>query len=249
MLCALVARAVGLTDVRLVEVDADRRRFATDLGLDVTDTLDEQVPRVVEASGSAGGIAAALDACADGGSVVLLGLTGAPTTPVDLDRVVVRDLTVLGSLGSPGVWPEVVALVAEGKVRPSVLVSHRFGLTDVAAAYTLAARREAASARFSSCPERGPMSERIVTLASDDVTVTVLPQLGARVHGVTAFGTDLLRTPATRPYTAPTRSSGAASTWPRGATGSRPARSRSAAALSTSRRTSRTAPPSTARPT
>ena len=142
MLAALTAQALGIADVRLVEVDPDRRRFAAELGLHVSAALDERVPRVVEASGTAGGIAAALETCLDGGSVVLLGLTGAPATPVDLDRVVVRDLTVQGSLGSPGVWPEVVALVASGQVRPSVLVSHRFGLADAAAAYALAASRE-----------------------------------------------------------------------------------------------------------
>ena len=142
MLCALAARALGITDVRLVEVDPDRRRFAAGLGFPVTAALGDQVPRVVEASGTAGGIAAALEACLDGGSVVLLGLTGAAATPVDLDRVVVRDLTVQGCLGSPGIWPEVVALVAEGRVRPSVLVSHRFPLADAAAAYALAAGRE-----------------------------------------------------------------------------------------------------------
>jgi 2-desacetyl-2-hydroxyethyl bacteriochlorophyllide A dehydrogenase len=142
MLAALTARALGIADVRLVEVDPDRRRFAAELGLHVSPALDERVPRVVEASGTAGGIAAALETCLDAGSVVLMGLTGAPATPVDLDRVVVRDLTIQGSLGSPGVWPEVVALVAGGQVRPSVLVSHRFGLADAPAAYALAASRE-----------------------------------------------------------------------------------------------------------
>jgi aldose 1-epimerase len=38
--------------------------------------------------------------------------------------------------------------------------------------------------------------EQVTTLASDDVSVTVLPQLGARVHSVSAFGVDLLHTAA-----------------------------------------------------
>ena len=40
------------------------------------------------------------------------------------------------------------------------------------------------------------MSEQTVTLAGDDVTATVLPGLGARVHSVAAFGEDVLHTPA-----------------------------------------------------
>lgn len=141
LLCALTAKALGIDDVHVVEVDPDRRRFAAGLGLAVSATPARPVPRVVEASGTAGGIAAALEACRDGGSVVLLGLTGAPATPVDLDRVVVRDIALYGCLGSPGVWPEVVALVAQGRVRPSALVSHRFALDDAPAAFALAARR------------------------------------------------------------------------------------------------------------
>jgi L-iditol 2-dehydrogenase len=156
MLCALTATALGVSDVHLVEVDPDRRRFAASLGLDVSATPRGRVPRVVEASGTAGGVAAALEACGDGGSVVLLGLTGTATTPVDLDRVVVRDLTVQGSLGSPGIWPEVVALVADGRVRPSVLVSHRFALDEAAAAFALAAGREPGVRKVLVLPNEGP---------------------------------------------------------------------------------------------
>jgi 2-desacetyl-2-hydroxyethyl bacteriochlorophyllide A dehydrogenase len=142
LLCALTAKALGIDDVHVVELDPDRRRFAEGLGLAVSAAPAGPAPRVVEASGTAGGIVAALDACLDGGSVVLLGLTGAAATPVDLDRVVVRDITLHGCLGSPGVWSDVVALVAERRLRPSVLVSHRFALDDAPAAFALAARRE-----------------------------------------------------------------------------------------------------------
>ena len=48
--------------------------------------------------------------------------------PVDLDRVVVNDQVVLGSLGSPGVWAQTMELLGRGRVRPSALVTHRFPL-------------------------------------------------------------------------------------------------------------------------
>ena len=57
-----------------------------------------------------------------------IGLTGQPTVPVAVDRLVVGDQTVIGSIGSPGVWPEVIALLAAGAVRPSALVTHTFDL-------------------------------------------------------------------------------------------------------------------------
>lgn len=142
LLCALIARALGVTDVQLLEVDPARRQFAAELGFTVAQTHIEKAARVIEASGNARGVSTALETCLDGGVVVLLGLTGSGQVPVDLDDVVVRDLDVRGSLGSPGVWPEVIDLVADGQVRPSVLVSHEFPLDDVTAAFDLARRRE-----------------------------------------------------------------------------------------------------------
>jgi aldose 1-epimerase len=39
------------------------------------------------------------------------------------------------------------------------------------------------------------MAERTVMLGEGDVRVTVLPEVGARVHGIEAFGTPVMRTP------------------------------------------------------
>ncbi len=63
---------------------------------------------------------------------MLIGLTGEPTVPVAVDRLVVGDQTVIGSLGSPGVWPEVIDLLASRAIRPSALVTHTFDLENFA---------------------------------------------------------------------------------------------------------------------
>jgi threonine dehydrogenase-like Zn-dependent dehydrogenase len=86
---------------------------------------------VLEASGSRGGVAAALDRLGPSGRLVVIGLTGAEWVPVDLDRVVVNDQVVLGSLGSPDVWPQALELLGRGRVRPSALVTHRYPLEAV----------------------------------------------------------------------------------------------------------------------
>jgi threonine dehydrogenase-like Zn-dependent dehydrogenase len=86
---------------------------------------------VLEASGSRGGVAAALDRLGPSGRLVVIGLTGAESVPVDLDRVVVNDQVVLGSLGSPDVWPQALELLGRGRVRPSALVTHRYPLEAV----------------------------------------------------------------------------------------------------------------------
>jgi 2-desacetyl-2-hydroxyethyl bacteriochlorophyllide A dehydrogenase len=143
LLCALVARALGTEDVELIDRHAARRDFAASLGFPVAEPrAGHPVRRVIDASGTGPGVATALETCDEGGTVVLLGLTGTPTCPIDVDSIVVRDLTVRGSLGSPNVWPEVIQIVARGQVQPSKLVSHQFTLDDVAEAFELAAQRD-----------------------------------------------------------------------------------------------------------
>jgi threonine dehydrogenase-like Zn-dependent dehydrogenase len=72
--------------------------------------------------------------------VALVGFSGT-VGELDLDDVVVRDVTLRGSLGSPGVWPEVIRLLAAGAVRPSVLVTHEFPLEAAEEVFRLAAAR------------------------------------------------------------------------------------------------------------
>lgn len=135
LLCAMIGRARGMR-VALVEIDADRAAFAGSLGFDVA-SPDRGAPFVVEASGSAGGRRDAVRRCDAGGVVALVGFSGA-VGEFDLDDVVVRDITVRGSLGSPGVWPEVIRLIETGAIRPSVLVTHELGLEEAEEAFRLA---------------------------------------------------------------------------------------------------------------
>ncbi len=145
LLCALVARARGIGQIEMIEVNQQRREFAASLGFRATPDRESQLPRVIDASGSARGIASAVDLCADGGTVVVLGLTGKSHVQLDLDALVVGDITLRGSLGSPHVWPEAIALIATGAVHPSVLISHQYAMEDAAAAFDLA--RSGASVR------------------------------------------------------------------------------------------------------
>jgi 2-desacetyl-2-hydroxyethyl bacteriochlorophyllide A dehydrogenase len=137
LLAAMIARARGVR-VSLAEVDEDRAAFARSLGLEVAAPERTGFPFVVEASGSAGGRRDAVRRCDAGGTVVLVGFVGA-IEELDLDDVVVRDLTLRGSLGSPGVWPAVIELLETGALRPSVLVTHRFPLEQAEEAFRLAA--------------------------------------------------------------------------------------------------------------
>src|SRR3954453_22398522 len=136
---ALLAQALGIRP-RFVEIDPDRRAFARSLGLEPAPEHGVSSAYVVEASGSHAGRREAVRRCESGGVVVLVGFVGA-MGELDLDDVVVRDLTVRGSLGSPGVWPAVIRLLESGAGRPSAVVSHEFALADVEEAFRLAAGR------------------------------------------------------------------------------------------------------------
>jgi L-iditol 2-dehydrogenase len=79
-------------------------------------------------AGGAGALSFALRTVRPGGSVAVLGLSGAEAIPVDMDSVVVRDVTVHGVLGSPHVWPDAIALVRSGVVDTAPLVSATYAL-------------------------------------------------------------------------------------------------------------------------
>jgi L-iditol 2-dehydrogenase len=100
---------------------------------------------IFEASGSAAGVESAVAVAAPGATVVLVGLCGSAARPpaLDLDRVVVYDLTLRGALGSPGRWPEAIALVESGAVDPGALVTHELPLAEWPEAFALVRSRAA----------------------------------------------------------------------------------------------------------
>lgn len=129
-------RATLAADVAVLARNEARLARATSFGAREVDP-GERFTTVIEASGSESGVRAAHERLSPGGRLVLLGLTGLPSVPLATDDVVVNDQEIVGSLGSPGVWPMVLALLATGRVRPSALVTHRFALDAFDAAIAL----------------------------------------------------------------------------------------------------------------
>lgn len=124
ILAAWVAAIRG-SSVVVAEADAARRRLVADLGvrcIAVEDVADGRWSTVLEASGAPAGLATAARALARRGRLVLVGLTGTSSQPLPTDRIVVEELQVIGSLGSPGTWPAAIRLIVDGMVRPSRLV-------------------------------------------------------------------------------------------------------------------------------
>lgn len=133
LIAAIVMDLHGIT-VAVAEPEATRRVRAIELGCR-EGAPDEQFDIVFEASGNTAAVQHALEALAPSGRVIAVGLTGHHSHPVDIDRIVVRDQTVTGSLGSPGVWTQTLTMLGKGRLRPSSLVTGRYSLARAPDAY------------------------------------------------------------------------------------------------------------------
>ena len=150
----MVAVALGARVVA-VDVSAAALRRAAELGAEVTlEAGTDVVAGIVEATG--GGAAVSLDAVGSTGTAVasvsclrprgrhvqvglLLGEHATPALPMGL--VVARELSVHGSHGMAAAdYPEMLALVASGALRPDRLVGSVVGLADAGAALAAMSR-------------------------------------------------------------------------------------------------------------
>jgi len=143
----MVAKAIGSRTVVVGGLD-NRLEKAKDLGADAiynvvknssnaSKELQELIKQVghndladcvIEATGNPLAIQHVLEAVKVGGQILLLGAFGGNSVNVDLDKIVTKDVTITGTVGSPNVWPETIALVESGKIDPSKVVSHKFKL-------------------------------------------------------------------------------------------------------------------------
>ena len=71
------------------------------------------------------------------GRISLMGLFNSQMGTIDLDAMVIGNITIKGSLGSPGVWDETINLIERGLVKARPLITHPFALNDVPEAFEL----------------------------------------------------------------------------------------------------------------
>jgi 2-desacetyl-2-hydroxyethyl bacteriochlorophyllide A dehydrogenase len=147
LLALQVLRGAG---ARVLVLSRSPRRFALahELGAEATHAVSggslEAVARtfsgregigvVVETAGTPEAITHALTLVRPGGRIVLTGLPHEPT-PVAFFGVVRREVTIVGSMIYQDEFPEAMRLVAAGVVRTRPLVTHRFGLDALGAAF------------------------------------------------------------------------------------------------------------------
>jgi 2-desacetyl-2-hydroxyethyl bacteriochlorophyllide A dehydrogenase len=137
-----LARQLGASATHAVAdgpLDAAARQFSGREGVDV----------VVETAGTAEAVNHAVALVRPGGRVVLTGLPHEPTT-LSFFPVVRHEITIVGSMIYQDEFPQAVRLLESGRVRTGPLLTHRFDLADIDAAF--AAHRDPASIKVTVVP-------------------------------------------------------------------------------------------------
>ena len=125
--------------------------MAQDLGADVViDPIREDVEAkvrehtgsrgatlVLECSGSDGALGTVLDVVAKQGRVVLIGQSAGRKVPVEIGKAIFERTTIVGSSGSPYFFPKTLTFMSRRLVDLMPVVTHRFGLDNIQAAFDL----------------------------------------------------------------------------------------------------------------
>jgi 2-deoxy-scyllo-inosamine dehydrogenase len=134
LLVAQLAVAGGAKSVTVADPAEHRRAIAVGLGLgaqpDLTSWHEDPQAVVFDATGVARVFPDGLVATQQGGTYVLVGYSGEDSTPFEPSVVMLRELTVVGSLSGVGMLDRALEAVASGSVRLAPLLSDALPLTD-----------------------------------------------------------------------------------------------------------------------
>ena len=146
----------GLTDIVAVDLSATRRRLAETLGATATiDPADASVwaelsrlhgtakvqfgtapatSAYIEATGSSKMLAKIVDRAGRGSTICVVALHYEPV-PINFLSVLMQELTIRGSIEYPARFADAIELLSRRDLSP--LITHRFGLADIASALEL----------------------------------------------------------------------------------------------------------------
>ena len=144
------AAAVGMgASVIVVDPIASRREAAKKIG--ATDALDPTADGVVErikdltagrgadlvveASGHDASLAEVFSYAREEGRVSMVGINIGRKIPVALGNIQMKNLTVRGSIGSPGVWPAAIRFLERTKLDLTPIQTHEFPLAKAVEAF------------------------------------------------------------------------------------------------------------------
>lgn len=155
----LVLRHRGVENVTVIDLSDERLRRARDIGAlstlnpardDVLECLREShgssdvfgIPvsgatLFIEATGSSAAFEEIVRIAGAGARIVVVALHKKPAS-MDLQQLMMKELTVRGSIGYPNEFPDVIAMLTDPRVDTSPLISHRFDLKDFLHAFAVA---------------------------------------------------------------------------------------------------------------
>ncbi len=136
LLTMQAARAAGVDQVMIADIDPTRLDLARKLGVDQAlclsgPELTQEVLKltngfgadvVLEAVGRNETIATSIDSVRKGGTVTLIGNI-TPQVTLPLQKVVSREIRLQGSAASSGEYPQAIELVASGKIQVKPLIT------------------------------------------------------------------------------------------------------------------------------
>lgn len=152
------AAAIGM-GARVIVVDPVplRRDIARRLGADATvdpsavDAVEavQELTKggadlVVECAGHASSLANVFDYARPEGMISMVGINIGQKFPVELGKIQIKDLTVRGCIGSPGVWPAAIRFLERTGLDLSPIQTHHFALDDALQALELGKNPQAA---------------------------------------------------------------------------------------------------------
>ncbi|MBJ7401005.1 alcohol dehydrogenase catalytic domain-containing protein [Mycolicibacterium sp.] len=145
----------GLTDIVAIDLSATRRRLAETLGATAIDPADASVwaelsrlhgtakvqfgtapatSAYIEATGSSTMLTKIVDRAGRGSTICVVALHYEPV-PINFLSVLMQELTIRGSIEYPARFADAIELLSRRDLSP--LITHRFGLGDIASALEL----------------------------------------------------------------------------------------------------------------
>jgi L-iditol 2-dehydrogenase len=136
LLTMQAARAKGCARVLIADVDETRLQLARDLGADevIAAAGIDVAQRVKDLTGGLGAdlvfeavgrdetVATSIDAVCKGGTVILIGNIS-PQVSLPLQKVVSREIRVLGSAASAGEYPDAIRFISSGEIEVKPLIT------------------------------------------------------------------------------------------------------------------------------
>lgn len=144
------AAAIGM-GARVIVVDPIQTRRDIALKLGAAEALDpsgatERIKDltdgkgadfVIEAAGHSASLAASLDYVATDGRMSMVGINIGQKIPANLGLIQMKNLTIKGCIGSPGVWPAAIRFLERTGIDLSPIQTHNFPLGDAVQAFAL----------------------------------------------------------------------------------------------------------------